>query len=193
MSLSLDGVRERHFQTGLPGHTIVECVSAVWTWKYLNGYTVCLKGPLTVHVTLVTSGPPNSGQPQYTLKFDDFQFDAGQHEKYISMDAIIGTRISDPKPAVNYNAPWQFSGIKQESTIFTEQRFLEATEEEKRWDQPSLHIERASLPGEPVNDFGIPQATMRCLELAESVSAMADLVAFAGENNLGPRGMLHFL
>jgi len=47
-------------------------------------------------------------------------------------------------------------------------------------------IERGSLPGEPVNAFGIPQATMRCLELAESVGAMAELITFSNDEHLGP-------
>ena len=37
MSLSLDGARERSIATG---HCIVECVAAVWTYRYTNGYTV---------------------------------------------------------------------------------------------------------------------------------------------------------
>ncbi|KAF9551561.1 hypothetical protein CPC08DRAFT_768697 [Agrocybe pediades] len=182
MALSLDGVRERHFQPGVPGHTIVECPSAVWTWKYLNGYTVSLKGPMSVRVMLVISGPPNGAQAaQYTLKFDDFSFDAVHHEKTLSVESITGRRVSDPR----YIHMPENSG-----PVRLEDRYDLITEEERRWDEPKKNIDRATIPGEPVNAFGIPQATMRCLELAESVSAMSDLITFAGEHNLGAKEAL---
>lgn len=36
-----------------------------------------------------------------------------------------------------------------------------------QWEEPRVLISQGFIPGEPVNAFGIPQATMRCLELAE--------------------------
>lgn len=59
-------------------------------------------------------------------------------------------------------------------------------EEDKKWEEPRIFIERAAIPGEPVNAFGIPQATMRCLELAESVAQMADLIGYSNDQKLGP-------
>ncbi|EIM85512.1 uncharacterized protein STEHIDRAFT_37377, partial [Stereum hirsutum FP-91666 SS1] len=47
MTLSLDGARERLYAAN---HAVVECVGAIWTYKYTNGYTVTLRGPLTAHV-----------------------------------------------------------------------------------------------------------------------------------------------
>jgi hypothetical protein len=38
-------------------------------------------------------------------------------------------------------------------------------DEDKKWEEPRQIIENGSIPGEPVNAFGIPQATMRCLEV----------------------------
>ncbi|KAF5346933.1 hypothetical protein D9758_010123 [Tetrapyrgos nigripes] len=55
MTLTLDGARERLFAYG---HAVVECVSAIWTYRYTNGYIVTLRGPLTVHVLLTASPPP---------------------------------------------------------------------------------------------------------------------------------------
>ena len=63
-------------------------------------------------------------------------------------------------------------------------------DEDRKWEEPRVLIERAAIPGEPVNAFGIPQATMRCLELAESVTAMADLIIFTNDTTLGPLGEL---
>lgn len=161
MTLSLDGARERMYA---PGHSIVECVGAIWTYKYNNGYTVTLRGPLTVHVVITAViPPPNSqtpqGPPNYLLKFEDFQFDANFHDKYIALDSVMGNRVmGSPKtPKVrNASTPTPGGGMTQQQQL----------EEDKKWEEPRVTIERASIPGEPVNAFGIPQATMRCLEVS---------------------------
>ncbi|KZP02463.1 hypothetical protein FIBSPDRAFT_669908, partial [Athelia psychrophila] len=49
MSLSLDGARERLLSQN---RAVIECVTAAWTYKYTNGYTVTLRGPLTAHIIL---------------------------------------------------------------------------------------------------------------------------------------------
>lgn len=151
------------------GHSVVECVTAVWTYKYHNGYTVTLRGPLTAHVVITSSHPPGAAQgaAQYPLKFEDFQFDANYHDKYIALDSVMGSRVAEsPKtprtrnvstPAVNGTATQQ------------QQR-----EEDKKWEEPRVLIEKASIPGEPVNAFGIPQATMRCLEVRWSLFIKSD-------------------
>lgn len=196
MTLSLDGARERLLAQH---HAVVECVSAVWTYKYNNGYTVTLRGPLTVHVFIVPlTSPPQPSQSSYTLRFDHLQFDARTHEKFISIDGIVGQRVGEqPKRPHSRNAP-----APSPNGASVSQR-----EEDRQWDEPRIMYEQVSIPGEPVNAFGIPQATMRCLEvrttrhlsrtmvriifilqLAESVSQMTDLIAFANETRLGPMG-----
>lgn len=158
MTLSLDGARERMYGHG---HAIVECVSAVWTYKYNNGYTVTLRGPFTAHVIVTSPSPPGSttpGSQPYLLKFEDLQFEAHHHDKYIALDSVIGPRGSDsPKTPRSRNAS---TPTANGLTSQQQQR-----EEDKKWDEPRIIIERASIPGEPVNAFGIPQATMRCLEV----------------------------
>ncbi|EIN10171.1 hypothetical protein PUNSTDRAFT_63736, partial [Punctularia strigosozonata HHB-11173 SS5] len=49
MNLCLDGARERLLAQG---HAVIECVTAIWTYHYNNGYTVTLRGPLTAHVVV---------------------------------------------------------------------------------------------------------------------------------------------
>lgn len=167
MSLSLDGARERQIATG---HCIVECVAAVWTYKYNNGYTVTLRGALSAHVIITsTSAPgsaaPNPAQPSaYTFKFDEFTFDANFHDKFIALDAIMGQRI--PEPA---KSPWIRSAPTPNSNGTVSDPMSGATEEDKKWEEPRVVIERCSIPGEPVNAFGIPQATMRCLEVRSNI------------------------
>ena len=179
MTLSLEGARERCYA---PGHAMVECVSAIWTYKYNNGYTVTLRGPLTARVIITTSSPPGNNQaaPAYTLKFEDFQFDANLHDKYISLDSIMGVRMLESPRARHANTPTP--GVSTQAQA--------QADEDRKWEEPRVLIERAAIPGEPVNAFGIPQATMRCLELAESVTAMADLIIFANDTTLGPLGEL---
>jgi hypothetical protein len=160
MTLSLDGARERLVS---PNHAVIECVTAAWTYKYTNGYTVTLRGPLTAHVVLVQNtargqGPlPQPSQP-YSLKFENLDFGANFHDKSISLESIMGPRnpeLSPPKTPHTRNAPTPTANGTAQLI----------SEDDKKWEEPRVTIDRASIPGEPVNAFGIPQATMRCLEV----------------------------
>uniref|UniRef100_A0A8H8CLL6 LIM-domain binding protein-domain-containing protein n=1 Tax=Psilocybe cubensis TaxID=181762 RepID=A0A8H8CLL6_PSICU len=179
MTLTLDGARERPVPP-FQGRSFVECMTAVWTYRYTNGYIVMLKGPLTVNAILTQVTPPNSTSqaPQYIWKFDDFTFDANAHEKFISLEYILGNRVIEWTPP-SYAA--SMPGMSSQAQM--QQHHIE---EDKRCEEPRVLIDHGSIPGEPVNAFGIPQATMRCLELAESVSSMADLIAFVNDTQLGP-------
>lgn len=326
MTLTLDGARERLYAYG---HAIVECVAAVWTYKYNNGYTVALRGPLTVHVVVTAApstttspgqpggatpngiisntgpGPGGGGAPgtpggagagNILLKFEDFQFDASYHDKYIALESIMGPRsIESPKgylpppsvttvgtgtpttantststtprlrnaqvrngapaaavgvtslsgplnsaassttmstnssPAINgitgsttvsSSSPAMMNGDLNESEADSKPPYPSsahpypvsshlyppsstsvpssahlpssahpsASSGQSQWDEPRVLISQGFIPGEPVNAFGIPQATMRCLELAESVAQMSDLIVFSKEEGLGPLG-----
>jgi hypothetical protein len=140
-------------------HCIIECPSAVWTYKYNNGYTVTLRGPLTAHIVVAQSAlsTPDSASAfqggQRHLKFENLQFDADQHDKYILLDTVMHSRMSGSPIARNESAP-TINGIT----------FQQQQDEERKWEEPRIMIERSLIPGEPVNAFGIPQATMRCLE-----------------------------
>lgn len=168
MSLTLDGARERMYAAN---HCVVECVAAVWTYRYKNGYTVTLRGPLTAHVVITSTGPypPRSSQG-YVLRFEDFQFDANYHDKYISVDSIVGRIL----PAPNQGGPVvespktprsRHTPAPPGSSSGPQNGTSEQEEEDKKWEEPKVSIERGWIPGEPVNAFGIPQATMRCLEV----------------------------
>lgn len=139
----------------------MECVTAVWTYKYSNGYTVTLRGPLTAHVVIVSTQSSSSqvtaAQAGFQLKFDDFQFDANHHDKSIALDSIVGQRQFEASKIRHVVTPTPGG-----SSIQQQQR-----EEDKKWEEPRVLIEHGFLPGEPVNAFGIPQATMRCLEVRD--------------------------
>ncbi|THV00586.1 hypothetical protein K435DRAFT_657005 [Dendrothele bispora CBS 962.96] len=191
MTLTLDGARERLYAYG---HAVVECVSAVWTYKYANGYTVSLRGPLTVHVVLTAPPPPGApgsnansnangiNSQNYLLKFDDFQFDAMMHDKFIALESIMGPRSMENSPrtprsrhhtipppptsstGTATNSP-AINGVGVGNGMDDGMGLGGQEEDEKKWEEPRVMIERGFIPGEPVNAFGIPQATMRCLEV----------------------------
>ncbi|KAF8211661.1 LIM-domain binding protein [Mycena galopus ATCC 62051] len=167
MSLTLDGARERLFR---PGHAIVECVSAVWTCRYSNGHIVTLRGPLTAHLVICATPPQshsalptNGGPPPYQLKFDDFEFDAHSHDKYIALESISGSRRPEEAAPAPANGTGNGAGT---------------SDEDKKWEEPRQIIENGSIPGEPVNAFGIPQATMRCLEVGPSCHLPAQCINY---------------
>ncbi|KAF8824575.1 hypothetical protein HHX47_DHR8000424 [Lentinula edodes] len=189
----------------------------------------------------------------FLLKFEDFQFDASYHDKYITLESIMGPRsIENPKeylpPSVTMGTGTPTSantststtprlrnaqvrngapaavgvtglsgpsssatssttmstssspainGITGSTTAFSSSPTMMNWESEQsahpsassgrsQWDEPRVLISQGFIPGEPVNAFGIPQATMRCLELAESVAQMSDLIVFSKEEGLGP-------
>jgi hypothetical protein len=85
MMLSLAGARER---------AIVQCATAMWTFRYHNGYTVVLRGPFTAHVavtrnaTLDVSLVQPASPSAFTLKIDHIQFDADVCEKHVAVDDL---------------------------------------------------------------------------------------------------------
>jgi hypothetical protein len=188
MTFSLDSARERVYQTG---HTIVECLGASWAYRYRNGYTITLRGPLTAHVIATSRSPPGSNtgdNSDLMYKFDEFQFDANFHDKLIALESILGSRsrenIPPPTPMmVTAPSPSMHTTTVGSGPASQVQNNQQQADDDRRWEEPRLLIDRASLPGEPVNGFGIPQATMRCLELAESITSMAELIQFARESS----------
>lgn len=159
MSLSLDGARERLLSQN---RAVIECVTAAWTYKYTNGYTVTLRGPLTAHIILVPNTARNQPGVQassapFTLKFDSLDFGANFHDKSISLESILGMRNPESSPP---KTPHQRSAPTPNSIAGSS-----SLDEDKKWEEPRVTIDHAYIPGEPVNAFGIPQATMRCLEV----------------------------
>ncbi|KAI0250858.1 LIM-domain binding protein [Lactifluus subvellereus] len=176
MTLSLNGARERVVG---PNHGIVQCISAMWTFRYHNGFTVTLRGPFTAHVIAIPNatqnGPPVPSAPHSTfmLKIDHIQFDSNFHEKHVSVDQIGGSRLDANKTPQVRNAPTPSSptvngaGVPPQPLSQLPQPLPSQAGQrnEERWEEPWIAYERAFIPADPVNAFGIPQATMRCLEV----------------------------
>lgn len=97
-------------------------------------------------------------------------FESKLQYKSVSLDAIQGERrVETHKPIT----PTPLGNPVLEEQI-------------RQLEDPRILIAQANLPGEPINAFGIPQATMRCLELAESVGAMDELIEYASYFKFGP-------
>ena len=148
MSISLENAVERsNYGFGL----VLESSTASWTFRYTNGYVVTLKGQFIA--TLVSVGMNQTS----TLKFESITFDSKMHEKALRIEAIKGQR-SEPM-----HLPL---GTRAESTSTMSSP---SQDEEKQASDLVVVINQAQIPAEPVNAFGIPQATMRCLEVCSFI------------------------
>lgn len=170
MTLSLDGARERVVG---PNHAVVQCVSAVWTYRYHNGYIVTLRGPFTAHVFVIPNTTQNGATAQsathspFVLKIDHIQFDSNLYEKHVAVDVIGGNRLDTNKTPQVHNAPTPsptMNGVGVPPASLP-QPPQQRQRDDERWEEPRITYDRAFIPAEPVNAFGIPQATMRCLEV----------------------------
>jgi LIM-domain binding protein len=173
MTLSLDGARER---VVAPNQAIVQCVSAMWTYRYHNGYTVTLRGPFTAYVSVTPNATQNgaaaqSGPPSaFTLKIDHIQFDSNFYEKHVAVDVIGGNRVDTNKTPQVRNVPTPSPTINGAGGLPPPHPPQPPPQQVgqgdgERWEDHRITYERAYIPTEPVNAFGIPQATMRCLEV----------------------------
>ncbi|THG95654.1 hypothetical protein EW145_g7919 [Phellinidium pouzarii] len=193
MAISLENAKERFVQSLYPASytSVVDCPNAVWTFRYTNGYIVTLRG--TLSATLVTftntasslmqtgvngAGPP---PPQYIHKFENITFNSKTHEKALRVEAIEGKR-RDPVT----RTPKMKAEPSPGSSTIASTSSSPPQDEERGSGEFVVYIDEAAIPVEPVNAFGIPQATMRCLELAESVGHMSELMEFSRHMKVGP-------
>lgn len=117
--------------------------SAQWIFKFSNGHTVVLRGPLVACVRIIPGYSAPLEEPTgFTLRFEHLQFDAEFHDKSFALDRLLASRLPEsPSVAASENE-----------------------NDERRYEERIL-LGRVQIPSEPVNGFGIPQATMRCLEV----------------------------
>ncbi|KAL4075583.1 LIM-domain binding protein [Scleroderma citrinum] len=119
-------------------HAVVKCDRAVWTYKYTNGYVVTLSGPLTVHVVLC---PRTNQTPTPLQRFPwSLKFDHFQFES-----VMHAKFYSTSNPNGGPSQRWA---------------------EEENQGEPQTLIPDVSTAADLVNSFGIPVATMRCLQVS---------------------------
>ena len=139
-------------------HALVECPAAQWIFRYTNGYNITLRGPLTAEIVVLPlpmTQPSQTQLPQYTLKLEKLVFDALNHDKYLAVDAIQGMRIEE-SPQVTAMSP---GGAVNPNGV---------VDDPAQFEEPRHVYESVTIPAEPINAFGIPQATMRCLEVCST-------------------------
>jgi hypothetical protein len=155
MSFSFDSLAERPGDG--QGRVLLDC-AAVWTHRYENGYVVALRGALAVQLVLVATP-----QAQPVWRIESFVFDSTTHDKYIQVDSVLGPAgpvmrglgAPRPPPLTNGNG-----GTPQMPPPPYEAEGPQHVPVDGR-----IKIEQAWVPADPCNGFGIPQATMRCLEV----------------------------
>ena len=157
MHIAIDGARESRLRDN---EDVIRLLTATarWTFQFQNGYTVVLRGPLTAHIRIQT---PENGASYpfmdlngFTLRCEHLQFDGECHDKMVSLDRILCMRQPD-SPSI--------------------ESLSEHEIEERKFDD-KYHLNGLQIPVEPVNGFGIPQATMRCLEVSLASSCMLSLM-----------------
>ncbi|KAG8950948.1 hypothetical protein FRC04_007012 [Tulasnella sp. 424] len=166
---------------------------------------------------------PEQGQPGpgHSLKFNYIEFTSKKVSKTIDPNAIKGPRMLLPFPAssgvwIEAESPMSVmngmmggdtpvnslvnghestgSGESSSPTLVSGSRTASSANTlmggpgERGW-----VMERVFLPAEPVNAFGIPESTMRILELAESVAQLSDLITLSFDHGFGPiQSLAHY-
>lgn len=165
MSINLENPVERPIP-GTPYSFRIETANAVWTFRYVNGYVVTLRGPLTANAVFTPNTQPPPGPAgliptaPFSLKFDNLTFDSVKHEKMLKIEAIEGTRGEQIQRTPRMKVEGGTNMMNSPSQ-----------DEERGANDLFIVIDRATIPAEPVNAFGIPQATMRCLEVCRFIFA----------------------
>lgn len=176
MTLSLDSARERVLG---PNLAIVQCPTAMWTFRYHNGYTAVLRGPFTAHVAVTRNATfkldVSLAQPACALKIDHIQFNSDVCEKYVAVDVIGGNRLNANQTLQIHHASAPIRtftryGAVAPPPLQQPQPLQVGQSDEERYEEPRITYERAFIPADPVNAFGIPQATMECLEVGLPIS-----------------------
>ncbi|RUS25336.1 hypothetical protein BC938DRAFT_472309 [Jimgerdemannia flammicorona] len=145
------------------GGRLVECPSASLFHQFDNGCQVVAKGMLQVTFSLSTA----TG----TLKIDMWEFHTQNYVEYIPRSAIVRRELEN-SPSMETKEGVK-AKIKQQQMMQGESA---ASDGRGDW----------VIPDTPVNEYGITVKTMRCLEIAEVVGHMKDLIAYSVENNFGP-------
>ncbi|TRM68624.1 LIM-domain binding protein-domain-containing protein [Schizophyllum amplum] len=214
-TFTLPGLRERvmtQVTPTIPGHIILECADAIWTWRYKCGWIVNLKGPMTIHIRVGWRGqqsgiipgvppPPVPPQPNakplegsfesdFELKFAHVQFDALDTERYVRRDHIEGSVMPEvprppPAPPSAYGENLAPDGTTtMQPPPPPDNSFYRPKDS---WDTPVIQMQTVTMPADPVNGFGIPQPAMRTLELMESVATLEDLMSATMREGWSPK------
>lgn len=162
MNLVLDGARERSIA---PGTSIIDCPEAQWIWRFYDGHVVILRGAFSCQISAFHNSQATSDQLPYTLKFESMSFDSNSHDRLITLESIKGTRgVENLQKTPSTTTQGSPEGTLSSSGGSASTGKVEDAVD-RLFDDPRVMIDHALLPPEPINSFGIPQASMRCLEV----------------------------
>lgn len=157
---------------------------ASWTYTYLSGYSVTLVGPLEVVLqpgAVINPAARADTPPSLMLwRFSSMQFVATEIVKQITVSSIVGKRESESTDSgsglsmatldADGNSPSM--DVSPTPTLRTSASPMDRNH---RGGEGYVKIENAKLPPEPVNEYGIPESLLVCLD----VSHLPDKFFFA--------------
>lgn len=156
-------------ETPQPGGGLRVQVDAAWMFTYSSGYTVTLSGPLVVIIQPGAPAPELNGISPPPMRFTTIQFVAVKVDKKIYCEAIEGKRLNGD-PGLGYenikkgHHPADTDGSSPPMGLTAKQ----ATRNPNApfGAQPWVEIKNAKLPPDPVNEYGIPQSLLVCLDVS---------------------------
>ena len=146
------------------GASIRVKVDAAWMFTYSSGYTVTLSGPLEVVIHPMFPAPESNGASSPHMRFSVIRFAVINVDKKIDCKAIEGQR-SAGEPGLGYEnfkkgRPIRLTDIDGGSPS------MGVTATRNPNTQSWIEIERAKLPPDPVNEYGIPHSLHVCLDVS---------------------------
>jgi hypothetical protein len=154
-------------ETPVAGGGVCVHVEAAWMFTYSSGYTVTLSGPLEVIIQPGAPVPELNGM--LPMRFTTIQFVAVKVDKKICCEAIQGKR-SNGDPGLGYenikkgHHPADTDGSSPLMGLTAKQ--VTRNSNAPFGAEPWVEIENARLPPDPVNEYGIPQSLLVCLDVS---------------------------
>jgi hypothetical protein len=164
---------------GQPNELKVNCDNATWKWRFKNGFMVEMRGALVACWAIrgkdrsveqhFEPRTPRDKETNFVLKLQHLRFDSDYHEKYFSTSSVACDRDPEPMLPPAMPAPRVRGPNPYQDSIQRRQADDRAFQESNK----RVIFHQAILPTEPVNHFGVPQGTMRCLEVSAIVCQSA--------------------
>ncbi|KAI5474835.1 LIM binding protein [Pseudohyphozyma bogoriensis] len=188
--------------TSRPVHVgyLLKADSALWSSNFEQGVKVELEGSLNVHFVVTADRDAAGGAGVLKgLKIEAIDFQSRGHEEYFAKESILYEQVEKFVVEGRGGEEGVGGGLEDSPTIGKKKkgaaitgvgagtrRRSQTSKEEEEESAKSVRFERRLLPISPVGSFGITEMGMRCLEIAESVAQLQDLMGFAQEARIGP-------
>ncbi|KAL8276478.1 hypothetical protein RQP46_011128 [Phenoliferia psychrophenolica] len=200
--------------SGRPAHVgyLLKAEHTTWFSNFSSGVKVDLVGSLTVH--FVVTGQPGGlrvesieftsrGHEEYVgregiarervERFYEKKLEGEEREKF-EREEEERAREEEEERRKREREKGKKPGAatrRRSQTKESEEAEEEKAEIKRGLEVPTpgmtaVRFERAIFPTSPVGSFGITEMGMRCLEIAESVAQLQDLIGYSLDTNIGP-------